>query len=247
MSHPRLPASPVMRCALVISIGVCVCVLLLIPVLGALLMTTVFDNSNPPPLPPTAVAAAAPAAEVADSHAVQLAPVPPRSPGVNSALVGSQVADMVAGSQQQSAKENLRDLDKMSRQLNSVASDESVDDLANNFQRWMGLEARAAKPKAVTKVNEFEVDSAQLHDVKRQERAPGKFEYSAVLIDARGGTLEIQMTEAEGRETYELMRRVKANPLLEKIYRRIAMPLLDNLVQSARDQKKSPPPVRTAP
>lgn len=155
--------------------------------------------------------------------------------------VGKQISAIVARSSEQSADENLKELDRMSKQLDSITSDKAVDDVASSLRRWMGLSARASKPKAKgnVPVDDFDIDSAQLHEVQRTEIKPGRFEFHAVLIDANGKTMKIKMTEHEGNETYALMQRIKSNPLLEKIYRQIAMPLLDTLVESARDQMKT--------
>jgi hypothetical protein len=142
---------------------------------------------------------------------------------------------MVARSQQQSRDKNLSELDKMSKTLDSVSSGAAVDDVTSSVQRWMGLPSRESTSQAETRMEDFDINSAQLHDVKRRSSDKG---YTAVLIDAQGKTVEIELTEAEGREPFALMQRIKANPFLGKIYRRVAMPLLDSLIQSAREQSR---------
>ena len=46
--------------------------------------------------------------------------------------------------------------------------------------------------------------------------------------------MEIEVSEQEGEPIYETMQRIKANPLLEQVYRQIVMPLLDQLMAAVR-------------
>ena len=51
----------------------------------------------------------------------------------------------------------------------------------------------------------------------------------SVLLDAAGRTRETELTAAEGEQLYKTWELIKANPLLEKVYRGIVMQLLDKL------------------
>jgi hypothetical protein len=202
-----------------LAFSILVCLLVPVGLFGLVLVLQYYLYQPPEtePLPPR------PVASVASEE--QVPAMEPESPPVSPPTgFSAQIAEIVSS---------------------SVTSDKSVDDLANNFQQWMGLPSRVSQPKAAAStILDFDIDTAQLHEVTRHEKKPGKVEYQAVLIDAQGRTVEIKLTEAEGRETYALMQRIKANPLLEKVYRQIAMPILDSLVQSAREQLKSPAPAR---
>ena len=68
----------------------------------------------------------------------------------------------------------------------------------------------------------------------------GGFRYVTVLLDAQGRTVETEVSQQEGEPVYELMQRIKANPLLEQVYRQIVMPLLDQLVAAAKQAKTAP-------
>ena len=245
MSDPQVSVRPTIRPALVIGVGAFM--LLLVGLVWTLLAVGVFFAWNSQTRPAVATAPRQSEFVVLDRQTVEASPAPPRELPANSRGIGAQIAERVASTQQQSVQDKLSELDTMSQRLSSVASDESVEKLAKHFQGWMGLEARAAQPTATSTVSEFDIDSAQLHDVTRTELRTGRFEYQAVLIDARGRTLEVKMTDAEGENMHALMRRLKDNPLLEKIYRRIAMPLLDNIVRSAREQAKPAPATRVTP
>ena len=62
-----------------------------------------------------------------------------------------------------------------------------------------------------------------------------------VLLDAEGRTLEVEVSEQEGKPIYETMQRIKANPLLEQVYRQIVMPLLDQLMAGVKQAQAAKP------
>ena len=59
-----------------------------------------------------------------------------------------------------------------------------------------------------------------------------------VLVDASGRTYEIEMTEEEGEQAYRTMETLSKYPLANKVYRQIAMPLIDQ----ALAKRKTPSP-----
>jgi hypothetical protein len=236
MTYPQPTSGFAMRRVMIASIALSA--LLHACLLGVLVTSTVVDHRNLRPLRVTVHSSTRLLEDLQDSTAVHLSTASPESASVNASLVSGRVEEVIAQSQQQSAAKNLGDLDNMSRRLESVASEQSIDALADNFQSWMQLSSRATEPTAPATISEFDIASAQLHDIKRLETPKGGYEYLAVLIDSNGRTIETKMTESEGRETYELMQRMKANPLLEKIYRRIAMPVLDRLIGSGQQPLK---------
>ncbi len=56
------------------------------------------------------------------------------------------------------------------------------------MQRLLGGTDRATAPAAEPVAGEFEIESAQLHDVRREETADGEFRYLVVLVDSRDGS-----------------------------------------------------------
>jgi hypothetical protein len=238
VTSPRLPAKPLLRCLLAFTLGSFF-------LFGVGVVTAVFQLQRGGWLlaADQAEVQVAQADSAIDAYAEAARPLEKETKGSaeKNTVVGKQISAIVARHSEQTSGENLKELDRMSKQLDSITSDKAVDDVASSLRKWMGLGARASKPKARgnVPVDDFDIDSAQLHEVQRTEIKPKKFEFHAVLIDANGKTIKIKMTEHEGNETYALMQRIKANPLLEKIYRQIAMPLLDTLVESARDQMKT--------
>jgi hypothetical protein len=60
-----------------------------------------------------------------------------------------------------------------------------------------------------------------------------------VLIDAAGRTRRSAMDAAEGESAYRTMQLLKSNPLAEMVYRRVAMSLLDNIIQAAQQAEQA--------
>jgi hypothetical protein len=180
--------------------------------------------------------------DVAQTANVQIAPSPP-SPAQDTVSDAAQVTGQMVreGLDQAAAKaagrtaeENLDRLDEMSKRLGKVASSESVTQVAGAFQKWMGTTPRAERPAEQPVAGAFDLDTAQFHDVKRYSREPSGYCYVAVLLDAAGRTIEVELDEADGERVYTTLERIKANPLLEQVYRQIALPLLDQMLAGAK-------------
>lgn len=231
--------------------------------LGVLISTKVVGYRNQRPLRTIDVPGAASGGETADvSSATPVIATPavkPTSTSTAAGRVADRLSESIASSQQHSVAENLDKLAEMSGQLRQVSSADSLRELAAEFRGWMGLQQRAAEPvaqPASTPAEEsdtpvgkdqptFDYQTAQFHAVERQETSPGQFEYSAILIDSQGRTHTVPLSAEEGRPLYELLLRVRENPLLDQVYRQLAMPLLDKLIAkppalNATPQQPSP-------
>lgn len=144
-------------------------------------------------------------------------------------IVADRIQAAIKESQQLSTDEQLGRLQELTGQLNQVSSEKSIDVMAGQFQKWLGTKPRASAPAAEPVAGEFEMATAQIHDVRREERAEGGFRYVAILVDAAGRELETEMAEADGESLYRVMGLIKRNPLLERVYRGIVMGVLDKM------------------
>ena len=161
-------------------------------------------------------------------------------------LVRTRFQTLLEQQQGRSVDEQLDRLDTASRQLSRLTSDRSLDELAGHFQTWLGYGERATEPVAAT-TGEFDENTAQLHDVTRYAKPGGTWAYRCILLDAAGRTLEVDMDDEHGRTAYELMQRIRANPLLAKLYRGIVMPLVDHLKRSDSSTVPAPSAAMPAP
>lgn len=199
------------------------------------------------PSPPTVVELAA--AEIArlsadavpaELHADLLNPSQPDPDSASGQWVAARMLAEIARAEQLSDDEQLARLKSLTGQLNRISTDDSVAAATGRLAEMLGTDERAGQPAAESVPGEFDFDTAQVHDVQRSEREPGQFEYVAILLDSQGRTLETPLSPAEGEQLYKVMELVKSNPLLERIYRGVAMSLLDKMLKPAAEQVSTP-------
>ena len=131
-------------------------------------------------------------------------------------------------------EQQLEKLQAASKRLSQLSSDKSVGEMSDQLRKVFDLPERATQPVAAGNENDrFDPESAQLHDVLKEVSDDGHDRYVAVLLDAQGLTSKFPLSEDEGRKLHRLMQLIKSNPLLEKVYRGLAMPLLDQLLRKS--------------
>jgi hypothetical protein len=160
---------------------------------------------------------------------------------VTAAMLQEKIDRLAEEAGQRSDQENLARLDHLAERLNEVSSEPSIDRLAGAFQRLLGTRPRAERPSAEPVAGEFDFDSAQFHDVRREAEDDGTWRYLFVLVDAEGRAMEVEMDAEHGEPIYQTMLRIKENPLLERVYRRIAMPLFDTMLAAVREAAPAGP------
>ena len=132
-------------------------------------------------------------------------------------------------------EQQFHKLQAASKRLSQLSSDKSIGEMSGKLRQVFQLPERATQPTADAEENErFNPESAQLHDVLKEATDEGQDRYVAVLIDSKGLTSKIPLSPEEGKKLHRMMQLIKSNPLLERVYRELAMPLLDQLL------KKSP-------
>ena len=147
-------------------------------------------------------------------------------------LARKQLATEAKRAEELDPEQQFRKLQAASKRLSQLSSDKSVTEMSDRIRQVFQLHERATKPAADAEENErFDPESAQLHDVLQERTDDGQERYSAVLIDAKGLTSKIPLTPEEGKKLHRMMQLIKSNPLLERVYRELAMPLLDQLLK----------------
>ncbi|MCU0979870.1 MAG: hypothetical protein MUF25_11975 [Pirellulaceae bacterium] len=153
---------------------------------------------------------------------------------VTAELVRNRLEAVVADAESLSEADKLARLDALSERLTQVADEGSIQALSGVMQSFLGTQSRATQPAEEKPPGEFDFETAQFHDIQRTPKEPDGFRYVTVLLDAEGRTLEVEVSEQEGKPIYETMQRIKANPLLDQVYRQIVMPLLDQLTAGVK-------------
>ncbi len=134
----------------------------------------------------------------------------------------------------------LSELQRNVQRLEQIASENSIAEVGQAIRSATALEDRASVPAAEPVGGAFDYDSAQFHDVSRIVNDDGKWVYRSILLDAKGRTIEVELTESEGKTAYETMQMVKASPFAEAIYRSMVMPMLDKMIPKTIPTSQSP-------
>ncbi len=179
-------------------------------------------------------------------------PEPPSEPAVVP-LPGEKAKDTVKRvleEQTQAAaartdEENLTALEEQGERLKRVSSEETIDQIADQFHSWAGTEERATEPapdtpmqtaKTVSSSN-FDTSTAQFYDVKKvRSKSTGEIKYKAILLDAQGRTMSMELPQADGEKLYPVFKQMKQNPLMAQVYKKIIMPLIDKQLNDLRGE-----------
>ena len=198
------------------------------------------------PLLPDATMVTAPTVALVEAADLQDAITDPRwqelvdpaeqlpDPEASALFVQRELMRIVADAERRSAEENLEKLDKLTERLTSISNDKNVGNISNQLNKLLGNQQRAERPADEQVAGEFEFNTAQMHDVKREKDANGKWVYTAVLLDAAGRTFEAPMSAEEGEAMHRTMQLIKSNPLLERVYRSVVMSVMDKVLKGAQ-------------
>lgn len=136
-------------------------------------------------------------------------------------------------------EQQLQKLQAASKRLSQLSSDKSIGEMSEQLRKAFDLSERATQPAAgAVETARFDPESAQLHDVLKEVNDDGSDRYVAVLLDAQGLTSTIPLSDEEGKKLHRVMQLMKSNPLLERVYRELAMPLLDQLLKKSPNDKQ---------
>lgn len=152
------------------------------------------------------------------------------NPGTSelSSFVQKQIDRSVADGRRRTASENEDKLSRLGRRLSETSSTENVDQMAEFLGGMVGQRSGSARPGEVARP--FDVDTAQIDRVRKEEDPRGGVRYVATLIDAQGATTELELDPESGAQLYKTMKLIESNPLLERIYRKIVMGFLDQML-----------------
>lgn len=154
----------------------------------------------------------------------------PPVPDVPAEQIETSLLSAIDSASEASDERKLSELERNVRRLEQVASETSIAEVGEAIRSATGLEQRASAPATGEVGGMFDFDSAQFHDVSRQANENGEWVYRSILLDSKGRTIEVELTESEGKTAYDTMQMVKGSPFAEAVYRSMVMPMLDKLV-----------------
>ncbi|QDU28617.1 hypothetical protein ETAA8_37200 [Anatilimnocola aggregata] len=160
----------------------------------------------------------------------------PAEQAAASDFLSARVMSTIAEAEKHSAADNLQRLENLTGQLNDVATEQSVHEVTTQLSKLLGTSPRANEPAKKPVAGEFDLDSAQLHDVRREMLDDGSFKYIAILIDSAGRSTDTELSAEEGESAFKTFELIKSNPLLERVYRGVVMSLLDKMMKPSTNK-----------
>ena len=136
----------------------------------------------------------------------------------------------VSQANQQSEEQNLERLEELANQLERTSSTQSIEAVTGVIGNLLGTGNRATRPAAEPVAGAFDTESGQIDDVIRKPLDPEGYTYVAILIDAEGRQIEVELTGPEGKQAFDTFEKIKQYPFLDKIYRGVVMSLLDGAI-----------------
>ena len=180
-------------------------------------------------------------------------PEPPAEPEVVP-LPGEKAKDTVKrvleeqtqAAEARTDEENITALEEQGERLKKVSSEETINQIADQFHSWAGTEERVTEPVKDTPMqteetvsgSNFDTETAQFYDVKKiRSKTTGEIKYKAVLIDAQGRTMSMELPKEEGERLYPVFKQMKQNPLMAQVYKKIVMPIIDKQLKDLRGEE----------
>lgn len=133
-------------------------------------------------------------------------------------------------------QDNFDRLKQLSADLGRNSTTKTVDEMADFFGGVVGN--RATEPDLKKANLEFDVSTAQMHDIHKSTDEQGSVRYILVMVDAQGVAREVEIDSQNGQQLYKTMQLIKSNPLLEKVYRKILMGILDQVLKDQSEPVK---------
>ena len=160
-----------------------------------------------------------------------------------SALVQQQLGQAQDEASQQTPEEQLAALKLFAAKLTSISSERSVDEISQRLNQVLEIPPAAPDPKP-GKPAQLEIETASIIDV-REETKNGKVRYFAMMEDAQRVREDIEVDAATGKQLIQTFALMKQFPLLESIYRKSVMGLLNKTLRpenrTANEQDKPKP------
>ena len=138
-------------------------------------------------------------------------------------------------------EEKMSDLIHQRRQLEKMPAEHATKALEKVVDFLEARSERATSAQREVSPDQFDADSAQIDSCERiakDEKDGGGWRYIATLVDANGNSMKVELPESEGASTWRTMQMLKENPIMNAIYRKAVMPLLDRKMEKEKKSQK---------
>ncbi|QEF96388.1 hypothetical protein Mal15_04160 [Stieleria maiorica] len=208
-------------------------------------------------LPPTAATSAADESSspsltspIVDEQAdLQQAEVPP--PQVPPEQIRRSVDSQILATEKLSDQRKLTELERNLKRLESVANEQSVQQVSSTIAQSLGLDVDQYASKTPSGEGTFDIDTAQLSDVLRTRDESGAWQYETVMVDAQGRQMRVPTDAVGGQQLYDTFELMRRYPMARGVYQSVVMPMLQSMLEGPEQPRPSQPveiqPAETPP
>lgn len=158
----------------------------------------------------------------------------PESPVVGD-LVRNQLDRAQQAAASQTIDKKLSDLEAAAAKLAVISNAKSVEEISQSVNKVLDVsQVPEVDPNALKK---FDINSAQIVDV-REDSKQGKTKYYALMEDRRGLRDEVEVDADTGQQLAKTFALIKKFPLLESLYRKTVIGLLNKMLAEEANQSR---------
>ncbi|WP_182870445.1 hypothetical protein [Stieleria mannarensis] len=196
------------------------------------MVTTNTADESPPPSPASPIVA----------EQVDLPQVDLPQPDVPPDQIQRSVDSQIKATEKLSDQQKLTELERNLKRLESVASEQSVQQVSSTIARSLGLDVDQYATKEPPGEGEFDIDTAQLSDVVRTRDESGAWQYETVMVDAQGRQMRVPTDAASGQQLYDTFELMKRYPMARGVYQSVVMPMLQSMLEAPKEIDQASPP-----
>ncbi|MCS7468037.1 hypothetical protein NZK35_15395 [Stieleria sp. ICT_E10.1] len=155
---------------------------------------------------------------------------------VSAQEIEQSIESQIRSAETLSDERKLTELEKNLQRLESVASEQSVQQVSSTIAQSLGLDVDQYADKTPPAEGTFDTNTAQLSDVVRTQDESGAWRYETVMVDADGRQMRVPTDAAGGQQLYDTFELMKRYPMARGVYQTVVMPMLQKMLE-----EESPP------
>lgn len=154
--------------------------------------------------------------------------LPNPSDSAISSFVRKRIDKSIEDGKNRDSQANEDELSRLGQRLETTSSQANIDRMAQFLSGLTGKRKELASEEDMQRP--FDVSTAQIDRVRKEEDSEGRVHYIATLVDENGNSTDLELDSEIGPQLYRTMKIIESNPLLERVYRKIVMGFLDQML-----------------
>ncbi|WP_372896069.1 hypothetical protein [Stieleria sp.] len=155
--------------------------------------------------------------------------------------IEQSIESQIRSAETLSDERKLTELEKNLKRLESVANEQSVQQVSSTIAESLGLDVDQYADKTPPAEGAFDTHTAQLSDVVRTRDESGDWRYETVMVDAEGRQMRVPTDAAGGQQLYDTFELMKRYPMARGVYQSIVMPMLQKMLEEETPPRPGEP------